>query len=118
MLAEMMDPDLEVAVEGLRDLGISRLDLKNHVFDRAIDGLDDERRERLAVLLQRTGASVYCFSSTLGHRNISHVSERELRGELERGIANMIETARLVRPDKVRFLSCLYDEREAYSDAT
>lgn len=117
MLAEMMDRDLEAAVAQLGDLYITDLDLKNHVFDRAIDDLDDERRERLAALLERTGASAYCFSSTLGHRNISELGERAFRQELTAGVANMVETAKSVRPDKVRLLSCWFDGRDGYADA-
>jgi sugar phosphate isomerase/epimerase len=118
MLAEMMDRDLEAAVAQLGDLRITRLDLKNHVFDRAIDDLDDARRERLAALLDQSGGSVYCFSSTLGHRNICQIGEREFRQELAQGIANMADTARTVRPDKVRLLACAFDNRGDYADAT
>jgi sugar phosphate isomerase/epimerase len=118
MLAEMMDRDLEVAAAQLGNLNITHLDLKNYVYDRAIDDLDDERRERLATLLERTGMSVYCFSSTLGHRNTTQMAEREFRQELANGIANMVETARWVRPAKVRLLSCWFDERRDYADAT
>lgn len=117
MLAEMMDRDLEIAVTQLSELRMTQLDLKNHVFDRAIDDLDDERRERLAALLEKTGASVYCFSSTLGHRNINELGERHFRQEMANGIANMVETARTVRPGKVRLLSCWFDERGETADA-
>jgi sugar phosphate isomerase/epimerase len=117
MLAEMMDRDLEAAVSQLAELNITQLDLKNHVFDRAIDDLDDERRERLAALLEQTGSSIYCFSSTLGHRNLSEVGERAFRKQLHTGIANMAETAKSARPAKVRLLSCWFDGRDAYVDA-
>jgi sugar phosphate isomerase/epimerase len=118
MLAEMMNQDLETAICELTELNITRLDLKNHVFDRAIDTLDNERRERLAGLVERSGMSVYCFSSTLGHRNVSEVGEREFRHELELGIGNMIETAKVVRPNKVRLLACGFHGRADYADAT
>lgn len=118
MLAEMMDRNLETAVLQLRELNITHLDLKNHVFDRSIDDLDDERREKLAALLEGTGSSVYCFSSTLGHRNLSQMAEREFRQELNDGITNMVETAKLVRPDKVRLLSCWFDDRESATETT
>ncbi len=118
MLAEMMDRDLEVAVQKLSELNITRLDLKNHVFDRSIDDLDAERRDRLAALIERTGTSVYCFSSTLGHRNVSEVGEHEFRRQLETGIANMVATAETVRPTKVRLLACGFAERADYADAS
>lgn len=112
MLAEMMDRDLERAAPQLAELNMTRLDLKTGVFDRPIENLDDERRERLARLLDATGTSVYCFSSTLGHRNISDLGEIAFRTEMETGIANMIATAQVVRPDKVRLLSCWFDQEE------
>ncbi len=118
MLAEMMDHDLEVAVSRLAEFNIRQLDLKNHVFGHAIDDLDDERRERLATLVDRTGASVYCFSSTLGHRDVGEIGERAFRRQLEIGIANMVETAASVRPAKVRLLACGFAERVDYADAT
>jgi sugar phosphate isomerase/epimerase len=118
MLAEMMDVDLAAAVRGLVELGIRDLDLKNHVFGRAIADLDELSRERLAALVTETRTSVYCFSSVLGHRNIDRVGEAAFRAEFEAGVANMVETARVVRPAKVRLLSCLFDERAAYPDAT
>lgn len=118
MLAEMMDRNIETAVAQLAGLNMPQLDLKTAVFDRAIDDLDDERRERLAALLELTGTSVYCFSSTLGHRNISELGERAFRKELEAGIANMAATAQTVRPGKVRLLSCWFDGRGEQTDAT
>ncbi len=118
MLAEMMDRDLEVAVQRLTELHITQLDLKNHVFGRSIDDLDDEQRERLAALVERTGTSVYCFSSTVGHRNLSEVEEREFRRQLDAGIGNMVETAKTVCPAKVRLLACGFAERADYADAT
>ncbi len=51
MLAEMMDADLDAAVRSLVELGIRDLDLKNHVFGRAIADLDGPSRERLAALI-------------------------------------------------------------------
>ena len=118
MLAEMMNRDLDAAVGQLTVLNIRHLDLKNHVFDRSIDDLDEERRQRLAALVERTGTRVYCFSSTLAHRNVSEVGEREFRQSLETGIGNMVETARSVRPAKVRLLACEFAERAEYVDAT
>ncbi|MGH2615106.1 MAG: sugar phosphate isomerase/epimerase family protein [Thermomicrobiales bacterium] len=118
MLAEMMNRDLDTAVRELAELNITRLDLKNHIFDRAIEDLDDARRERLATVLDRTGASVYCFASTLGHRNVSDVGEHAFRTSLEAGIDNMVATAAWVRPAKVRLLACGFDERADYADAT
>ena len=118
MLAEMMCRDLDDAVRQLTELNIRHLDLKNHVFDRSIDDLDDARRDRLAALVEQSMTSVYCFSSTLGHRNVSMVGELEFRRELEEGIRNMVETAKLVRPAKVRLLACGFAERVEYADAT
>jgi hypothetical protein len=110
MLAEMMDRDLPAAVSQLSDLGIRQLDLKTSVFGRSIEDLEDQQREQLAQLIADSGTAVYCFSSTLGHRDVCAVDERAFRTEMETGIANMIATARTVQPQKVRLLSCWIGE--------
>ncbi len=117
MLAEMMNHDLETAIADLRQLGIRKLDLKNYVFDRAIDDLDDERRERLATLLDSTGTEIYCFSSTLGYENVSQVGERAFRRKLAAGIDNLLRTAEYARPRMIRLLACTFDGRADVPDA-
>lgn len=116
MLAEMMDRDLSAAVSQLADLDIRQLDLKTSVFGRAIEDLEAQQREQLAQLVADAGAEVYCFSSTLGHRDACAVDERTFRAEMETGIANMIATAQTVRPRKVRLLSCWLGEHRQEPD--
>jgi sugar phosphate isomerase/epimerase len=116
MLAEMMDRDLPAAVSQLADLDIRQLDLKTSIFGRAIEDLEDRQREQLAQLIAESGATAYCFSSTLGHRDVCAVDERTFRTELQTGIANMIATAQLVRPRKVRLLSCWIGEHRHEPD--
>ncbi|MCB0065633.1 MAG: sugar phosphate isomerase/epimerase [Caldilineaceae bacterium] len=116
MLAEMMDRDLPASVSRLAELNIRHLDLKTSVFGRAIEDLDNQHREELAALIAVSGSSVYCFSSTLGHRNVCTVDERTFRAEMEAGIANMIATAQTVRPAKVRLLSCWLGEHRHEPD--
>lgn len=116
MLAEMMDHDLSAAVNDLKELGIRQLDLKNHVFDRSIDDLDDERRAQLAALIEVTATEIYCFSSTAGHENVSQMGERAFRRKLADGIDNMLRTAERVRPRMIRLLACKFDTRENVTD--
>jgi sugar phosphate isomerase/epimerase len=116
MLAEMMDRDLPRAVSQLAELNIRQLDLKTSIFGRAIEDLEDQQREQLAQLIADSGSSVYCFSSTLGHRDVCAVDERAFRAEMETGIANMIATAQTVRPAKVRLLSCWVGEHRNEPD--
>lgn len=116
MLAEMMDRDLPAAVSQLADLGIRQLDLKTSVFGRAIEDLEDQQREQLAHLIAESGSAVYCFSSTLGHRDVCAVDERAFRTDMETGIANLIATSQIVRPQKVRLLSCWIGEHRHEPD--
>lgn len=117
MLAEMMDHDLETAIRCLRQLGITQLDLKNHVFGKAIEDLDDERRARLAALVDVTATEIYCFSSMLGHQNVSQLGERVFRRKLANGIDNMLRTVEVVQPRMMRLLACTFDGREDVSDS-
>ncbi len=116
MLAEMMNRDLPAAVSQLADLDIRQLDLKTSIFGRAIEDLEDQQREQLAQLVADTGSAVYCFSSTLGHRDVCAVDERTFRSEMVTGIENMIATAQTVRPQKVRLLSCWIGEHRHEPD--
>lgn len=111
MLAEMLDSDLEHATDQLVELGITHLDLKGDVFGRSIEELDDERRQRLASLVDRTGVEVYCFSSTLGHLNVDATGEGEFRERMGRGIENMLQTVKYVQPRMIRLLACTLDAR-------
>lgn len=117
MLAEMMGTDLEQAVGRLQELGIRHLDLKNHVFGRSIEDLDPDADGRLADLVDRTGVEVYCFSSVLGHQNVSRVEEPEFRRAMAAGLDNMLRTARRVRPRLIRLLACGFDGRDDWPDS-
>ncbi len=117
MLAEMMDSNLESAIAQLSELDITYLDLKNHVFGGSIDDMDDARRGRLASLVNTTGTEIYCFSSTLGHQNVSKLGEAEFRRDMTRGIDNILRTLTYIRPRMIRLLSCSFDERDGWSDS-
>jgi sugar phosphate isomerase/epimerase len=106
MLTEIMGTNTEAAVSRLSSLGINELDLKGDVFGRQIEDLDEPRRERLAELVDRTGARVHCFSSSLGSEDVGTVGERAYRERLERGVVNLLETLDYVRPRLVRLLGC------------
>jgi sugar phosphate isomerase/epimerase len=117
MLVEMLGADTAAAVRDLAALGIRDLDLKQHVFGRSIADLDDATRDRLAALLAETGTSAYCFSSVLGHQDVGSVGETAFRRDLETGVANMLETARVARPAKVRLLACKLGDRAVDAEA-
>jgi len=117
MLTEMMSPDLEKAVRGLRGLGIRWLDLKGGIFGKSIENLGERDADRLADLLTRTGTRAYCFSSVLGHWNVSRTPEDEFRRRMSNGAARLAKTARPVRPNLVRLLGCTFDGRSECGDA-
>ena len=106
MLAEMMATDTEGAVRRLREVDIVSLDLKGHVFGRSIEDLDDLRRERLAQLLDETGTSIHCLSTSLGAYDIHVVGEKEFRTRLGHGVANIVTTLGYVEAQLVRLFGC------------
>jgi sugar phosphate isomerase/epimerase len=117
ILAEILGHDLEKVALELPELGLALLDLKRHVFGRAIEDLDDSARDKLATLLQTANVEVFSFSSTCGYLNVSTISERDFRNALNQGVDNMLETLSIVRPTMVRFLACSFDGREAWDDS-
>jgi sugar phosphate isomerase/epimerase len=117
MLTEMMAPDLEDSIRQLGELGITRLDLKGGVFGKSVEDLDETESEKLARLLIDTGTTAYCFSSVLGHWNVSGIAEAEFRRNLMDGVKRLVRTTRFVRPKLVRLLGCTFDGRAEFSDA-
>ena len=117
MLTEMMSRELPQAVAALAELDITLLDLKGGVFGHRIEELDGPAREQLAALLEQTGVEAYCFSSVLGHKDVSEVSEKDFRGGLAEGVANLLATARQVRPTFIRLLACTFGERREMADS-
>jgi hypothetical protein len=117
MLTEMISSDLEEAIPELKRIAIGWLDLKGGIFGKSIENLDPQDAERLAHLLEDTETRAYCFSSVLGHRNVSRVSESEFRGELLTGVSRIVETAKFVQPQLVRLLGCAFDGRKNWEDA-
>lgn len=111
VLTEMMDPDLERAVDALSALGIYWLDLKGGVFGKAIEELNEADAERLARLLERTGAAVWCFSSVLGHWCVDASDKEAFQKRLLSGCRRLARLAKIVRPRFVRLLACSFSAR-------
>ncbi len=117
ILAEIMDQDLARAMLRLKPTGITNLDLKDHVFGRPIDHLDDETRSRLAQVVDATGTEIHCFSSMLGYWDLDLIDELEFRRRMSIGIDNLLRTATFVRPRMIRLLACAFADRGAWSNS-
>jgi sugar phosphate isomerase/epimerase len=117
MLADMMDGDLERAADRLAQLEIRQLDLKRSIYGQTIEELTDAERERLALLVERTGIEIVSFSSTLGFSDISGTDELSFRRHFDRGIDNLLTTIPYVRPRMIRLLACSFGERATWTDS-
>lgn len=117
MLTEMMDPDLEKAIAGLKELGITWLDLKGGVLGQAVQDLTPAQAGQVAALLERTGTRTYCLSYTLGAWNVSELDEAGFRQRLDAGLDRLLPVAGRLRPRFVRLLACHFEHRAGYADA-
>ncbi len=104
MLNNMAGPDLPAALDRHVQLGLRLVDLKDAIWGRKVEELDDEQAARAAGLIQERGLAVHCLSSALGWTDIN-IGETAWRDGQEKLLDNVLRVARTLQPRYVRVLA-------------
>ncbi|MFC1717027.1 sugar phosphate isomerase/epimerase family protein [Candidatus Poribacteria bacterium] len=110
-LNSMLDKDFEQALDRHVSWGIQVLDLKDGIFGKGIVALTEEEAKRAAGLISQRDLSVHCLSTVLFSRDIELGEERFRKDCLEK-IDHVIQLARILRPQVVRFIAAQTSKRK------
>jgi sugar phosphate isomerase/epimerase len=103
-LNSMAGTDLTVAVQRHRELGVSILDLKDHLFGKAVEALLPDEARRVAEVVKLAGCEVDCLSSCVGQSELTAGEQMYLERHLP-ALQRLLETARILKPRVVRLLA-------------
>lgn len=103
LLNSMAGPDLPVALDRHVALGLRFVDLKDRIWERKIEDLDEAEAARLDALLRERGLAVHCLSSGLGWMDVG-VGESAWRAAQDDLLQKVLRVAQVLHPRYVRIL--------------
>ena len=104
MLNNMAGTDLPVALDRYVSLGLRLVDLKDGIWARKVEELDEEQSARVAALVGERGLAVHCLSTALGWTDVN-IGEKSWRANQEQLLARVLRVAAIVRPRYLRVLA-------------
>src|SRR5689334_9612601 len=105
LLSSILGSDFPLALERQQALGLRFLDLKDGLWSKSIERLDDEEADRAASLITQFGFEVHCFSTSIGLSNLEPGSDEiAFRALHEPAFENALRVAKKLRPRVIRLL--------------
>ena len=105
MLGTMAGPDFPGALRKQAALGLKLLDLKDGLWGQRIEEIDEATALRASGLIKAEGLAVDCLSSSIGCISFKEgMTEAAFRAACDPLVANLVRTARMLRPRMVRLL--------------
>ncbi|MBC8101055.1 MAG: hypothetical protein H7Z41_00525, partial [Cytophagales bacterium] len=106
LLSSILGGDFPLALERQKGIGIRYLDLKDGLWGKTIEQLNEEEAACAAALLEESGLQVHCFSTSVGHTPLEPgTDENAFRARHEPALGNAIHVARTLRPQVIRLLA-------------
>ncbi len=99
----MAGKEIEPALDKHLDWGITRLDLKEQLFGKLIQDLDEAEALRLKDLVDQRGMKVDCLSSTIFAMHVED-GEPAFRERYEPALERLLKTAEILEARTVRLL--------------
>lgn len=105
LLSTILGPDFPTALERQRAVGIRFLDLKDGLWGKTIEQLDEDETERAASLITVAELQVHCFSTSVGLSTLEpNTDEATFRARHEQLLRNALRVAHTLRPQMIRLL--------------
>jgi len=106
LLSTILGADFPLALERQKAVGIRFLDLKDGLWGKTIEQLEEGEAVRAADLIRGFGMETHCFSTSIGHTPLEPgVSESAFRARHEPALDNAIRVATVLRPQVIRLLA-------------
>ncbi len=116
MLNSMASKDFTTSLDTQKEWGIHVLDLKDHIYGKAVTDLTSEEARQAAEEIRSRGLSAYCLSTELFHDDIEK-GEAHFRSHHLGKIEQTIQIARALQPRVVRLLSARSGKRSEFADS-
>ncbi len=104
MLNAMAGGDLEASMRLQAKWGIRDLDLKDSLFGKRIEDLDEKTAQTIASLANELGQHVCCFSSTFFSNKVESYGPKEIKETLDI-LRQMLLAARILKPTFIRLIA-------------
>jgi sugar phosphate isomerase/epimerase len=111
MLNSMASTDFVQSLDIQKSLGIEVLDLKDHIFGKAITDISISEAWQAAALIESRGLSVYCLSTQLFHDHIDKGEHEFIRDHMSK-INHIIEIANILKPEYIRILPAIMRQEQ------
>lgn len=106
LLSSILGPDFPLALERQQVIGIKFLDLKDGLWGRTVEQLNEEESTRAAALIRDFDLQVHCFSTSIGHTPLEPgTDEAAFRARHESALENALRAAHILRPQVIRLLA-------------
>lgn len=105
LLSSILDGDFRLVLERQKALKLQFLDLKDGLFGKTVEQLDENEAQRAAALIEEFGLQIHCFSTSIGHSKLENsTTETDFRTQHESALQNAICAAKIMRPRVIRLL--------------
>ncbi|MDQ3815236.1 MAG: xylose isomerase [Armatimonadota bacterium] len=106
LLSSILGGDFPLALERQRALGLRFLDLKDGIWGKTVEQLNEGEAARAAALIGEFGLQVHCFSTSIGHTNLeASTDEAAFRARYDAALDNALRAAEIMRPQVLRLLA-------------
>lgn len=112
LLNLMADKDFDRSVAVHNEWGLRWMDLKDHIYGKSVEHLDDAGAARARERIDAHGLQVYCLSTTLMNDHVER-GEAHFREHYLDRIAAMKPVVDRLRPKFFRLLGAEFDGRRA-----
>jgi len=116
LLNSMADRDFDRALDQHVAWELDLLDLKDCIYGKSITELNSEEAGRAAEAIAERKLSVYCFSTSLFSGEME-VGEAEFRKRHLDPLANVLTTAKILKPHCIRLIAAQTARRKDFSNA-
>lgn len=117
VLNSMAGRDVEACLDQHVAWGLRVLDLKDHLFGKAVTQLRDAEATQVAELANERNLSIHTLSTGLFHSDVE-VGESAFRDKWMPVVDDAIRVAKILKPRQIRLLMAMTSERAHVLDST
>lgn len=117
VLNSMAGRDFDECLDRHVEWKLKTLDLKNHIYDKAIDELLPEEAQQAMEAINARNLDVTTLSTGIFYGDIE-VGEQAFREQFTPALERILDTVSIFQPQNVRLLSAKSSKRHSFSNST